>query len=91
MARLHRPPYTKPIPPGSEIITHKDKPHARFKDESGRTVLAPLTKKGDRIRLLSKKWYGEFRDADGVRAASHFRRTRPPRGKCSPTWCARPS
>jgi hypothetical protein len=29
-------------------------------------VLAPLTKKGDRIRLLSEKWYGEYRDADGI-------------------------
>ncbi len=66
MARLRRPPYTKPIPPGAEIVTHKAKPHARFKDAEGRAVVAPLTKKGDRIRLLSKKWYGEYRDADDV-------------------------
>ena len=65
MARLRRMPYTKPIPPDAEIISHKGKPHARFTDD-GRTVLAPLTRKGDRIRLLSKKWYGEYRDADGV-------------------------
>src|SRR5262245_54615176 len=65
MARLRRPPYTKPIPAGAEIITHKGKPHARFLDD-GRLVIAPLTRKGDRIRLLSKKWYGEFRDADGI-------------------------
>jgi integrase len=57
-------PYTKPIPPGAKLVTHKDKPHARFQDE-GKTVLAPLTKKGNRIRLLSKKWYGEYKDADG--------------------------
>src|SRR5262245_46859775 len=65
MARLRRVPYTKPIPPGAQIITHKGKPHARFTDD-GKTVVAPLTKKGDRIRLLSKKWYGEYRDAGGV-------------------------
>ena len=65
MARLRRMPYSKPIPSEAEIITHKGKPHARFLDD-GRTVIAPLTKKGDRIRLLSKKWYGEYRDASGI-------------------------
>jgi hypothetical protein len=65
MARLFRPPYTKPIPAGAAIVTHKGKPHARFLDD-GRAVLAPLTKQGDRIRLLSKKWYGEYRDGDGI-------------------------
>ncbi len=65
MARLRKIPYTKPIPAGAEIVTHKGKPHARFTDD-GKTVLVPLTKKGDRIRLLSAKWYGEYRDADGM-------------------------
>jgi hypothetical protein len=65
MARLRRIPYTKPIPSGAEVVTHKGKPHARFID-GGRTVVAPLTNKGDRIRLLSKKWYGEYRDADDL-------------------------
>src|SRR5262245_43676948 len=64
MARLFRQHYTKPLPEGAKIITGKGKPHARFTDD-GRTVTAPLTKKGDRIRLLSAKWYGEYRDADG--------------------------
>jgi len=65
MARLRKIPYTKPIPPGAAIVTHKGKPHARFIND-GKTVLAPLTKKGDRIRLLSAKWYGEYRDASDV-------------------------
>src|SRR5262245_61645774 len=65
MARLFRQHYTKPLPEGADIITVKGKPHARFTDD-GRTVTAPLTKKGDRIRLLSAKWYGEYRDADGI-------------------------
>jgi hypothetical protein len=64
MSRLRRQPYTKPIAEGAEIVTLKGKSHARFKDDS-RTVTAPLTRKGDRIRLLSKKWYGEYKDADG--------------------------
>src|SRR5262245_45753575 len=65
MARLRRMPYSKPIPRDAEVVAHKGRPHARFAD-GGRTVLAPLTRKGDRIRLLTKKWYGEYRDADGV-------------------------
>jgi hypothetical protein len=64
MSRLFRQAYTKPIPPGAVIITHKGKPHARFA-EDGKSVTAPLTKKGDRIRLLSEKWYGEYTDANG--------------------------
>ena len=26
----------------------------------------PLTNKGDKVRLLSRKWYGTYRDADGI-------------------------
>src|SRR5262245_37592995 len=66
MASLFKRPYTKPIPPGAEIVTHRGKRCARFKDEGGQTVIAPLTKKGDRIRLLSGKWYGQYTDATGV-------------------------
>src|SRR5262245_56102674 len=64
MPRLFRQPYTKPIPAGAEIVTMKGKPHARFK-EDGKTVTAPLNRKGHRIRLLSAKWYGEYVDANG--------------------------
>jgi hypothetical protein len=66
VSRLRRIPYTKPIPPGAEIVTRKGKAFACFKDKRGRTVTAPQTEKGDRIRLWSKKVYGEYRDADGV-------------------------
>src|SRR5437868_4255831 len=65
MPRLFRQNYTKPIPEGAEIVTIKGKPHARFTD-NGRTATAPLTKHADRIRLLSAKWYGEYRDADDI-------------------------
>ena len=61
MSRLRRMPYTKPLPEGAEIVTHKAKPHARWLD-GGKPALAPLTRSGDRIRLLSAKWYGEYRD-----------------------------
>src|SRR4051812_16123405 len=66
MARLFRQPYTRPLPEGAQIVTIRGKPHARFADEGGRTVTAPLTRKGDRIRLLSAKWYGEYRDAADI-------------------------
>src|SRR5262249_2933331 len=46
--------------------TVKGKRCARFKDEGGQTVTAPLTKKGDRIRLLSGKWHGQYTDASGT-------------------------
>jgi integrase len=57
--------YTKPVPAGAEIITHKGAPHARFK-RRGKTVLAPLTEDSKRVHLLSAKWYGEYKDADGI-------------------------
>src|SRR5207248_9357899 len=65
MASLFRPSYSAPIPAGAAIVTRKGKPHARFKDPSGKTVLAPLTKRGDRIRLKAEKWYGQYTDAAG--------------------------
>jgi hypothetical protein len=66
MSRLFRQAYTKPVPAGAAIVTLKGKRCARFTDESGKAVTAPLTKRGDRIRLRSAKWYGEYTDADGI-------------------------
>src|SRR5271154_1941715 len=65
MARLFRQAYTKPIPPDAVRCTVKGKPSARFTLD-GRTVTAPLTRNGDRFRLLSEKWYGEYVDGDDV-------------------------
>jgi excisionase family DNA binding protein len=64
MSNLRRVPYTKPVPEGAEIVTKKGERFARFK-RGGKTVEAPLNEDGTRIRLLSKKWYGEYTDADG--------------------------
>jgi hypothetical protein len=41
MSNLRRIPYTKPLPPGAEIITRKGKRLAPFKDQRGTTVEAP--------------------------------------------------
>jgi hypothetical protein len=59
-------PYTKPVPAGAKRVTHKGKLAVRFAGDDGKPVVAPLTKKGDRIRLYSAKWYGEDTDAAGV-------------------------
>src|SRR5262245_51515621 len=65
MAQLRQITYTKPLPPDAEVVTHKGQPHARVND-GGKWVLVPLTRGGDRIRLKSSKWYGEYTDADGI-------------------------
>jgi integrase len=58
MPRVFRQQYTRPIPPDAERVTHKGRPAVRFKGTGGRTVVAFLTKKGDRYRMHSPKWYG---------------------------------
>jgi len=58
MARLFRKPYTRPLPPDAERITHKGKPAVRFRDRAGKPVIAFLTRNGDRYRGHSPKWYG---------------------------------
>jgi integrase len=66
MLRVFRVTFTKPLPPGAELLSVRRKvegrmveiPSARFKDRRGRTVTAPLTEDGTRIRLESSKWYG---------------------------------
>jgi len=42
MASLFRPSYSAPIPAGAAIVAHKGKPHARFKDPAGKSVLARI-------------------------------------------------
>jgi integrase len=65
MARLRRPPYTVPVPAKAEIVTHNGKRCARFKGKDGKTIVAPLNADGTRCQRQSKKWYGEYRDANG--------------------------
>jgi integrase len=58
LATMFRPTYTKPLPLGAEIVTHKGRPHAKLKGDDGKTVLAPLTADGTRCRIKAAKWYG---------------------------------
>ena len=62
MARIFKPTYPKPIPADAKIVDHDGRPHARFRDRGGRSVIAPLTKDGTRILIEAKKWYIEFRN-----------------------------
>ena len=66
MATLIRPTYTRLIPTDAVPIQHKGKPAVQFRDADGRKIIAPLTAKGDRCRVSATKWYGQYRDADGV-------------------------
>jgi hypothetical protein len=67
MPRVFRQQYTRPIPPDAQRVIHKGKPAVRFKDSDGKTVVAPLTGQGDRCRVASPLWYGQYNNADGVR------------------------
>ncbi len=66
MSNLRRIPYTKTIPADAQLVSRKGECFARFKDRQGRTIEAPLTGDGRRVRLLSRKWYGTYRGADGA-------------------------
>jgi len=65
MSRVFRQQYTRPIPPDAERVTHKGVPAVRFKGSDGKYVVAPLTRNGDRCRISSPLWYGQYTDADG--------------------------
>jgi excisionase family DNA binding protein len=48
-------------------VTKKGVRYARFKASDGQTVMAPLlTKDESRCRVKAAKWYGQYRDADGI-------------------------
>lgn len=71
MSSVFRQDCTRPIPEGAERVTVKDKngnlvSGVRFKGRDGKLITAPLTEKGDRCRVPSRKWYGEYKDADDI-------------------------
>lgn len=70
--RVFKPSYSKPLPEGAKVFTCKQgrdagKQFAKFKDARGRTVQAPLTKKGDAILCEVKPWHLGFEDKHGIR------------------------
>src|SRR5262249_62340889 len=66
VSKLRRVPYTKPLPPNAEVFTRKGKRLARWVDGKGKRREAEVTDDGQRVRLLSSKWYGEWKDPDGT-------------------------
>ncbi len=74
MPRVFRQHYTRPVPADAERVTIRRKvrgrevptPAVRFVGPDGKTVVAPLTRRGDRCRVASPVWYGQYADADGV-------------------------
>ncbi len=71
MPKVRRQAYTRDIPADAVPVTIRKKgksdvPAVRFTAD-GETVVAPLTRDGKRCRVESATWYGEFRDAMGVR------------------------
>ncbi len=71
MSRVFRQQYTRSIPPNAERVTLKGKSGrtveaVRFKGDDGKVVVAPLTRTGDRCRVPSPVWYGQFIDTDGI-------------------------
>jgi hypothetical protein len=57
MSNIFKKSYTLPIPAGAERVTVKGVPSARFK-RKGKTITAPLTSAGDRVRVQSPFYYG---------------------------------
>ncbi len=65
MPKPYKMTNVRSIPSGTEIVEHKDMPHARIK-EKGRHVLYPLSKDGAKYLQPSKRWYFDLRDANGT-------------------------
>jgi len=66
MSHLRKIPFTKPIPAGAELVTRRGARLARWTDGRGKAREAELTEDGQRIRLYTRDWWGEYADADGV-------------------------
>ena len=67
MASIYKPTYTKPIPPGAEIVTRKEKRYARYRDGRGKLRTELLTKDGTKLLVEQKKWRIEYTDAQDKR------------------------
>jgi len=73
MATVYKPTFTKPLPPGAEIITRKGERLARWKDAKGKTrtalVTVPATgKHAGQMRIIveSACYVAKYRDGGGV-------------------------
>lgn len=61
---VFKPTYTQTIPKTAKIVTKESLQFARFK-RRGRTIEAPLTDDGQKIRVETEEWYVRYKDANG--------------------------
>jgi len=74
VARIFRQTYTKPLPDGAEVFTRKGQKLTRFRNDSGKTTMAPLSKDETRVIRETTKWYIEYKGADGtIKKVAGFR------------------
>ncbi len=66
MASIFKVAVTRKLPKNAEVVTRQGERCFRTK-RSGRTVLFPLTPCGTKYREESRKWYIQYRDANGER------------------------
>ena len=66
MGTVYKESFTKPLPPGAEILIRKGQRFARWKDAKGRSRTAPMTKDGQpRISVEAKTYTAKYRDGSG--------------------------
>ena len=64
--RIHKPTYSKPLPPGAKVVTKKGVKFAKYKAK-GRIEESRLTQAGDKILCEVKTWMIEWRDAQDIK------------------------
>ena len=96
MGTVFKKTFTKPLPAGAETFVRKGERFARWKDRKGKTRTAPLTVGKDgserivtRIAVLRRQV--PRRRRRGAALSRPAAVTKPPPGKCWPTWNARPN
>ena len=62
---MFKPTRPYPLPANPEIVDRDGRPHARLR-EDGKTVFYPVSKDGTKYPKPAKRWYIEYRDANGV-------------------------
>ena len=79
MASMFKKTTRKPIPDGAEIITRKGRKCARFVNKQGTKLTLPLTDDGQLMLVESRKWYINYKNADGLyrRKAGYVDRRQP--------------
>ncbi len=65
MSKPYRVYAARPIPQDAEIVDVEGRPHVRLR-ERGKPVLFKLSKDGKKYLRPSKRWYVDYRDANGA-------------------------